>query len=93
MVAELNSKDQITLPKEIIRELSLNTGDLFDVSVKDGGILLTPVITFPKKDRNDLRDEILKVKKQIASGQRPRFESVEALLDKIKDRNDIDLPF
>ncbi len=92
MVAELNSKDQITLPQEIIRELSLKTGDLFEVSVKDGGIL-TPVITFPKKDRNDLRSEIMKVKAQIAAGQRPRFESVEALLDKIEERNDIDLPF
>ncbi len=47
MVAELNSKDQITLPKEIIRELSLNTGDLFDVSVKE--FCSPPLLPSPKR--------------------------------------------
>ena len=93
MVVELNAKSQITLPDEICKELNLSTGDLFEVSVQEGNILLTPVIVYPKKYRDDLRSEILKVKAQIASGKQPQFDSVEAMLDTLEDRITIDLPF
>ncbi|MDR1888204.1 MAG: AbrB/MazE/SpoVT family DNA-binding domain-containing protein [Zoogloeaceae bacterium] len=41
MLAKLTSKNQITLPKAVVSEVDAT--EYFDVMVKDGRIILTPV--------------------------------------------------
>lgn len=41
MLAKLNSKNQITLPKAVVA--GIDAGEYFDVSVENGRIVLTPV--------------------------------------------------
>lgn len=41
MLAKLTSKNQLTLPKSIIKEIE--TTEYFDVKVENGQIILTPV--------------------------------------------------
>ena len=47
-MARLRSKAQITLPKQVVRELNLSEGDLLDISVKGGRIVLNPQTVVPK---------------------------------------------
>jgi AbrB family looped-hinge helix DNA binding protein len=49
MLIEGSPKAQITLPKPIVDTIGLAVGDLLDISERDGGIFLLPVIVTPKK--------------------------------------------
>lgn len=84
MLAELRQKSQVTIPKEIIVKLGLSEGDKLEISERDGFICITPVVVYPKKYLNELRDEIDDIKAKIASGEQPIFDSVEALFDKLE---------
>ena len=48
MLAELRGRSQLTIPAEIIKKLGITEGDLFDISERDGGIFLCPVVIYPK---------------------------------------------
>lgn len=84
MLAELRPKAQITIPKEIIVKLGLSEGDKLDIFEKDGSICIMPVVVYPRKYLDDLREEISDVKAKIASGEQPVFDNVEALFDKLE---------
>ncbi len=43
-----------------------------------------PVVVYPKKYLDELRDELGEVKAKIASGEQPVFDSVDALLAKLE---------
>lgn len=84
MLAELRQKSQVTIPKEIIVKFGLSEGDKLEISERDGFICTTPVVIYPKKYLNELREEIDHVKAKIASGEQLFFDSVEALFDKLE---------
>lgn len=84
MLAELRQKSQITIPKEIILKLGLSEGDKLDVFEQDGIICMLPVVVYPKKYLNELREEIDEAKAKIASGEQPVFDSVDALFAKLE---------
>ena len=84
MLAELRHKSQVTIPKEIIVKLGLSEGDKLDIFEKDGSICIMPVVVYPKKYVNELREEIDDIKAKIASGEQPIFDSVDTLFDKLE---------
>ena len=84
MLAELRTKSQITIPKEIIKALGLSVGDKFDIYEKDGVICLMPVVTYPKKYVEDLRSELLMVKESIDNGEMPVFNNVDELFEDLE---------
>ncbi|MDP2755737.1 MAG: AbrB/MazE/SpoVT family DNA-binding domain-containing protein [Nitrospirota bacterium] len=60
MLAKKTSKNQLTLPKEIVK--SFPSTEYFDVSVKDKKIILTPVkITPVDMTLEGIRDKIEKL--------------------------------
>lgn len=83
MLAELRQKSQITIPKEIVEALGLAEGDKLDIFEKDGAICIMPVVVYPKKYLDELREEIDEAKAKIASGEQPVFDSVDALFQKL----------
>ena len=80
MVAELRTKSQITIPKDIVSSMELSTGDKFDVFEKDGMICLLPVTVYPKKYIEELVQEVDKAKKDIKNGKQPVFDSVDKMI-------------
>jgi AbrB family looped-hinge helix DNA binding protein len=48
MLSELKERSQITIPKKVVVDMGLKTGDMFDVTVKQGEIHLIPVVMVPK---------------------------------------------
>lgn len=77
MIVELRQKSQVTIPSELIKQLSLNTGDKFEAIIKDGVLMFIPVTVYPKSYVEGLETELTKLKKQIASGDIPVFHNVD----------------
>lgn len=72
MLAEISGLSRITIPSEIIQKLGISEGDKFEITEKDGGIFLCPVVICPK-------DKIAKILKNSENDAKNRttFESVE----------------
>ena len=56
MLAKLTSKNQLTLPAEVLR--GVPRSDLFDATVENGAILLRPVRVVSAVDLDALRDAV-----------------------------------
>lgn len=84
MLAELRTKSQITIPKEIVTSLGLAEGDKLDIYEKDGMICIMPVVVYPKAYLNELRGEIEQVKERVKNGNQPVFDSIDALFDTLE---------
>ena len=87
MLTELRTKSQITIPKDIVRHLGLSEGDKLDVVEKNGVIQIIPVAVYPKKYLDALRGEIDEAKAQVAAGEPPTFDSVDALFQMLDGAN------
>ncbi len=85
MLAELRTKSQITLPKDIVTTLGLAEGDKLEVYEKDGVICMVPVTVYPKKYVDDLHNEIAQLKENIRAGKQPTFDSIDALIGKLEE--------
>lgn len=86
MLAELRTKSQITLPKDIVVSLGLSEGDKLEVYEKDGVIHMVPVAVYPKKYVDQLQGEIRQLKDNIHAGKQPVFDSIDALMEKLEEK-------
>ncbi len=85
MLAEFRTKSQITIPKEIVAKLGLAEGDKLDIYEKDGMICIMPVVVYPKKYVEELRDEIADVRERLADGKQATFTSIDALFNQLEE--------
>ncbi len=87
MLAELRSRSQITIPAEIIKKLGISEGDTFEITEKDGGIFLCPVVVYPKKKVEELAEVIRNYEN---NPDKKTFENVESMFkDMGIDMNDV----
>ena len=84
MIIELRKKSQITLPKEIVKELNLQEGDKFEVTIENGCIRFEPVSIYPKEYIMKLAEEI-KVLREDVKFECDGFTNVDDLLKSLKD--------
>ncbi len=85
MLAELRTKSQITIPKEIVSQLGLSAGDKLEIYEKDGVICLMPVTIYPKNYVDTLREEIKELKSNIKNGKQPLFDNIDSMFDKLEN--------
>jgi AbrB family looped-hinge helix DNA binding protein len=88
MITELRKKAQVTIPKEVVKKLGLVEGDKLEIVEKNGMIWIMPVVVYPKKYLEELKEEISKIKKNLSGSAQPVFDSTEDLfkqLDAISD--------
>lgn len=85
MVVELRKKAQITLPKKIVDQLNLYEGDKFEISVKNGIIMLEPVAIYPKEYINKLAKEI-KLLKADNKYEDKTFDKVDDLIKHLEKK-------
>lgn len=86
MIIELRKKSQITLPKEIVKQLNLQEGDKLEISIENGYIKLEPVVVYPKEYILKLAEEI-QVLREDPKFEYNAFENVDDLLKSLKDNN------
>lgn len=84
MLAELRSKSQVTIPKEVVSKLGIKEGDKLEVIEKDGIIQLVPVVVYPKHYVEDLKTEIDDIKAKVAAGTQPVFDDLDSLFDALE---------
>lgn len=80
MLAELKDKSQVTIPKPIINELGLARGDMFDVVVHDGAVMLVPVVVYPKAKADELEALARAARASSAAGEAAVYDDVEDLV-------------
>lgn len=85
MIIELRKKSQITLPKEIVKQLNLSEGDKFDITVKDGYIKLEPVVVYSKQYVAKLTNEIQLLRDEV--NPECRYETVDSLLKSLNEQD------
>ncbi|WP_449132885.1 AbrB/MazE/SpoVT family DNA-binding domain-containing protein [Senegalimassilia anaerobia] len=80
MLAELKDKSQVTIPKSVINELGLVRGDMFDVIVSDGTVMLVPVVVYPKAKAEGLEALAKAARASAAAGEADVYDDVEDLI-------------
>lgn len=83
MLVELKAKSQVTIPKEIVSLMNLNQGDKFEIIEESGRIVLIPLEVYPKNVIDELKASVEEIKASIDNGERPVFDSIDALFEKL----------
>lgn len=80
MLAELKDKSQVTIPKSVVRKLGLKRGDMFDVVVDDGVVMMVPVVVYPKAKMEKLEALAASARESADSGKAAVYDDVEDLI-------------
>lgn len=80
VLAELKDKSQVTIPKPIVKELGLERGDMFDITIEREKIVLTPVVVYPKEKAEELEALAAQARAEISSGAVTIYDNVEELI-------------
>ena len=72
MLTKMKEKSQVTIPKPLVDDLGLKTGDSLDAFVTDGVITLVPMELFP-------RHAMQKVIANVSAAEKDRTATEEAL--------------
>lgn len=83
MLVELKAKSQVTIPKEIVSLMNLSQGDKFEIIEESGRIVLIPLEVYPKNVIDELKASVKEIKASIDNGERPVFDSIDALFDEL----------
>ena len=87
MLAELRQKSQITIPKELIDKLGLSEGDKLEIYEQEGIICIMPVVVYSKDYVDRLLNDVAEIKRKVAAGEQPVFDSVDKLISSLESEN------
>ena len=72
-IVEVSREGRVTLPASVRKALRLDEGDQLAVEVREGAIVLTPVVTIPREDAwaytADHRAQVAQALQEIAEGR------------------------
>ena len=86
MIIELRKKSQITLPKEVVKQLNLKEGDKLEISIDGACIKLEPVAVYSKDYMMKLAKEI-QVLREDPSFAYETFDQVDDLLKSLEKKD------
>jgi AbrB family looped-hinge helix DNA binding protein len=89
MTIEMRSKSQITIPREVVSELSLSEGDKFDVRVKNGTIFLIPVAVYPKSYVSALEKAAADTAEAYKRGELTAYDNPQDLIAALHAEADV----
>ncbi len=86
-IGKFTSKNQLTVPKEIVKGLNLKPGDYLNYEAKDGKIIITPVALVPKDQQwywtNKWQAGEREADEDIKAGRVKTFHSVDDLIKEL----------
>lgn len=80
MLAELKDKSQVTIPKAVVNELGLQRGDMFDIVVDNGVVMMVPVVFYPKAKVEELEVLAAIARESVAADETAVYDNVEDLI-------------
>ena len=84
MIIELRKKAQLTLPREIVKQLNLIEGDKFEVSIENGVIKLEPVAVYSRQYIESLNSEIQMLREELGD-KYTAYTTVDELLESLEE--------
>ena len=60
MITDMKAKSLVAIPPQIAKKLNLKKGDLFEITVVEGNLLLVPIVIKPKKYVEAMEKELIK---------------------------------
>jgi antitoxin MazE len=85
----ISAKGQIALPKDLRIILNLHKGDNLSVDLKDGKIILEPVIGVPRSQAwfwtPEAQEKIKASEEDFKKGKFKRYDGIDDLLKELKD--------
>ncbi|MCB6992603.1 AbrB/MazE/SpoVT family DNA-binding domain-containing protein [bacterium 210820-DFI.6.37] len=84
MIVEFRQKGQITIPREIVRQLGIKEGDKLEVTEENGAIKMVPVIVCPANSIQTLQKELDQLKETLRQGNDPELERLETVLQSME---------
>lgn len=86
MVVSINSRGTLTLPSDVRKKLNIKGGDHFQIDIKSGQIIITPVLIVPKTQLSS--EGLIKEKeasKQIRDKKIKTFNTSEELFKELNE--------
>lgn len=84
MIVEIRQKSQITIPSEIMKELSLKIGDKLELSIINGALTLTPVTIYPKEYVEKLEKEVMSLREKIETKESKVYDNLDDMFDSLE---------
>ena len=88
MVTKLRERSQITLPSEIVKKLDLKTGDNLEITLKDGRIIINPVLVIDRSQSwfwsKEWQEKEKEVEADIKAGRIKKASGFNDLIEKIE---------
>lgn len=82
MLTQLRSKNQLTIPADLINKMGLYEGSKLEIEMnEDGKIVITPVVTVEKK----WLDDVGKALKQVENGDVSKAMEIKELLKSLDE--------
>ncbi len=79
-VVKLKEKGQVTIPASVRQQISAHTGDVFEVTVANGDIVLKPLEVVARKKKPASKSKGVDISKWIGAGK-GLFQSPEEAAD------------
>lgn len=91
-IVQIKKRHVITLGQEVRKELNLGEGDILDVSVEDGKIVLEPKKLIPADQQwfwtEEWQASEREAQADIGAGRTKRFDTVQELMKDLMEAND-----
>ena len=88
MVTKLRERSQITLPSEIVKKLDLKTGDNLEITLKDGRIIINPVLVIDRSQSwfwsKEWQEKEKEVEADIKAGRIKKASGFNDLVEKLE---------
>jgi AbrB family looped-hinge helix DNA binding protein len=85
----VSSRGQIAIPKEAREALQLQEGDRLIFEIKQGRIVLEPVIAVPRSQAwfwsKNVQEKVKRSEKNYTAGRFKRYNDVDVLIRDLKD--------
>ena len=91
MIGKVTYKGQLTIPREIRRRVGLEDGDLVDIEIIDGRIVLTPKALIDKDKlwfwTREWQEKECQVDEDIAAGRLSSFDNADEAVEWLKRKD------
>jgi len=83
LLTELRKRSQVTIPKEIIKQLGLKEGEKLQMSVEKGKIVIKPVVVIAKDEQwiwtKEMQGTIAEGRKDSRGGKLKAYEDIDLM--------------
>ena len=89
MLVDLKQKSQVTIPKVLLKKLKLKIGDKLDIKVKNGKLIITPVVVIPKDQEwywsKEWQEKEREAEEDLKTGKVHTADGVDDLIDQLEN--------